>query len=74
MTVTPQDIYQLIKSYEEQFTPPAPYVTINVGTLDVDSGAFNGLTTEAARIRSRSSTVLTTRRIARQAISSERAG
>jgi hypothetical protein len=46
MTVTPQDIYQLIKSYEGQFTPPAPYVTINVGTLDVDSGAFNGLTTE----------------------------
>jgi hypothetical protein len=45
MTVTPESIYQLLKSYEGKFTPPAPYFSITVGTLDVDTGAFAGLVT-----------------------------
>jgi hypothetical protein len=43
MAVTPDSIYQLIKSYEGQFDPPAPYFPITVGTFDVDTGDFAGL-------------------------------
>ena len=45
MAVSADTIYQLIKSYEGQFPVPAPFVTINVGTFDASTGAFNGLTT-----------------------------
>jgi hypothetical protein len=45
MTVTADSVYQLIKSYEGQFPVPAPHVTIDVGTFDAATGAFNGLTT-----------------------------
>jgi hypothetical protein len=45
MAVTADTIYQMIKKYEGQFSPPAPYVTVSVGTFDVDQSAFNGLTT-----------------------------
>lgn len=45
MTVTPDSVYQLIKSYESQFPIPAPYVTTNVGTFDAAAGTFSGLTT-----------------------------
>jgi len=44
--ITPDSVYQLIKSMEGSFSPPAPYFTVNVGVLDVDTGAFTGLTTE----------------------------
>jgi hypothetical protein len=42
--VTAVDLYNLIKSYEDQFPLPAPYVTVNVGTFDVTTGTFSGLT------------------------------
>ena len=44
-TETADDVYQLIKSYEKSFTPPAQYFDIQVGTLNVDTGAYSGLTT-----------------------------
>lgn len=45
-TATDTDtLYNLIKSYEDQFPIPAPYVTVNVGTLNAASGTFTGLTT-----------------------------
>jgi hypothetical protein len=42
--VTPADLYNLIKSYEDQFPLPAPFVTVNVGTFDGATGTFSGLT------------------------------
>lgn len=43
MDVTADTVYEIIKSFENQFTPPGPYATIDVGTLDVDTGTFTGL-------------------------------
>jgi hypothetical protein len=48
MSATADSIYQLLKSYEAQFQPPAPYVYVTVGTLNVDDGTFTGLTTESS--------------------------
>ena len=39
------DVYNQIKSLESIFTPPADYVTIDVGTFDAATGAFSGLIT-----------------------------
>ncbi|MGH7068027.1 MAG: hypothetical protein ACREFP_25100 [Acetobacteraceae bacterium] len=46
MSETPDSIYQLLKRYEGQFTPSAPYLMLEVGTLDVDNRAFSGLSTK----------------------------
>jgi hypothetical protein len=43
MDTTADSIYQLIKSLEGRFDPPAPYFPITVGTFDVDTGQFSGL-------------------------------
>lgn len=43
MSGTANSIYQVLKNIEGQFTPPAPYFYLNVGTLDVDNGGFTGL-------------------------------
>ena len=48
MPATSDSIYQLLKSYEGQFQLPAPYVYLTVGTLNVDNGTFNGLTTKSS--------------------------
>jgi hypothetical protein len=45
-TLTPEQLYQLIKEYEAEIPIPAPYVTIQVGTFDAATGTFTGLTTE----------------------------
>lgn len=47
--VTPDSVYQLIKSYEAQFPIPAPYYTVDVGTFDTGAGTFKGLTTTVER-------------------------
>jgi hypothetical protein len=47
MSATANSIYQLVKSYEGKFTPPAPYFVLNVGTLNVDTGVFTGLSTQS---------------------------
>jgi hypothetical protein len=39
------DVYNQIKSIESVFKPPIDYVTIDVGTFDVATGALSGLTT-----------------------------
>ena len=49
MTVTADQVFDLIKQEEAQFTVPAPYVTIDVGTLDVATGSFTGLRTTSER-------------------------
>ncbi len=49
MTLTADQVYDLIKQEEAQFAVPAPYVTIDVGTLDVTTGRFTGLTTTSKR-------------------------
>jgi hypothetical protein len=45
MSATADSIYQLIKTSEGKFPIPAPYFSISVGTLNVDTGTFTGLTT-----------------------------
>jgi hypothetical protein len=45
MTLTADQVYYLIKQEEAQFAVPAPYVTIDVGTLDAATGTFTGLRT-----------------------------
>ena len=45
MTLSANEVYDLIKKLEPEFSPPAPYVTVDVGTLDAATGAFQGLTT-----------------------------
>ena len=45
-TLTPEQLYQLIKEYEAEIPIPAPFVTIQVGTFDAATGTFTGLTTE----------------------------
>jgi hypothetical protein len=45
MSLTADEVYDLIKLFEAQFPVPAPYVTIDVGTFDAMSGTFSGLTT-----------------------------
>jgi len=45
MATTTAALYRPIKSYEDPFPIPAPYVTVNVGTFDVAFGSFTGLTT-----------------------------
>ena len=49
MTLTADQVYDLIKQEEAQFTVPAPYVTIDVGTLDAATGSFTGLRTTSER-------------------------
>lgn len=44
--LTPAQLYALIKKYEGEIPIPAPFVTVNVGTLDADTGDFSGLTTQ----------------------------
>lgn len=43
--MTPDQLYDLIKQTEGIVPIPAPYVTINVGTLDAVTGKWSGLTT-----------------------------
>ena len=45
MTLSTDEVYALIKQLEPEFSPPAPYVTVDVGTLDAATGVFQGLTT-----------------------------
>lgn len=49
MTLTADQVYDLIKQEEAQFMVPAPYVTIDVGTLDAATGSFTGLRTTSER-------------------------
>jgi len=49
MTLTADQVYDLVKHDEPQFPIPAPYTTVDVGLLDVGSGAFAGLRTESER-------------------------
>src|SRR5689334_15307061 len=44
--ITPDSLYASVKQWESTFPLPAPYVTVDVGTLDVATGAFTGLSTE----------------------------
>lgn len=46
MTATADSIYELIKSYEGRFQPPAPYTTVKVGTFNCQTGEFVGLRTD----------------------------
>jgi hypothetical protein len=43
---TADDLYAAIKEWESTFPLPAPYVTVDVGTLDAATGAFAGLSTK----------------------------
>jgi hypothetical protein len=45
-TLTPAQLYQLIKEYEAEIPIPASFVTVQVGTFDAATGTFTGLTTE----------------------------
>src|SRR2546421_3263813 len=45
MSVTADDVYQAVKAIEASFPLPAPYFTVEVGTLNVATGVFNGLST-----------------------------
>ena len=45
MSATTDDIYAALKALEGKFSPPAPYFYLDVGTFNVDTGAFTGLTT-----------------------------
>jgi hypothetical protein len=45
-TLTPGQLYQLMKEVEAEIPVPAPYVTVQVGTFDAATGTFTGLTTE----------------------------
>ena len=45
MTLTPDQLYQLIKQYEGIIPIPAQFVTINVGTFNGGTGVWTGLTT-----------------------------
>src|SRR4051794_26733413 len=49
MTLTADQVYDLIKQEEALFTVPAPYFTIDVGTLDLSTGVFSGLRTSSER-------------------------
>jgi hypothetical protein len=49
MALTADQVYALIKQEEAQFAVPAPYVTIDVGTLDAATGSFTGLRTTSER-------------------------
>lgn len=42
--LTAQEVYAQIKALETQFQVPADYATVDVGTYDVSSGKFTGLT------------------------------
>jgi len=44
--MTPDELYELIKKYESQSSPPVPYVTVEVGTFNAATGTFSGLTTK----------------------------
>lgn len=44
--LTPAQLFQLIKEFEAEIPIPAPFVTIDVGTFDVTTGKFTGLTTQ----------------------------
>ena len=45
-TLTPEQLYQLIKEVEAEIPVPAPFVTVEVGTFDAAAGKFTGLTTQ----------------------------
>ena len=45
MSLKADDVYKAVKAVEATFPLPAPYFTVNVGTLNVASGVFNGLST-----------------------------
>jgi hypothetical protein len=45
MTLSADEVYDLIKQLEPEFSPPAPYVTVDIGTLDAATGTFRGETT-----------------------------
>jgi hypothetical protein len=45
-TLTPGQLYELIKQYEAEIPVPAPFVTVNVGTFDAATGTFTGLKTQ----------------------------
>lgn len=49
MTLTADQVYDLIKQEEGRFAVPAPYFTVDVGTLDVATGTFTGLRTTTRR-------------------------
>src|SRR3954447_9573335 len=49
MTLTANQVYDLVKHDEASFPIPAPYTTIDVGVLDVGSGVFTGLRTQSER-------------------------
>jgi hypothetical protein len=44
--LTPAQLFQQIKVYEDQIPIPAPFVTVDVGTFDGATGKFAGMTTE----------------------------
>jgi hypothetical protein len=44
--ITPDSLYASIKQWESTFPLPAPYVTVDVGTLDAATGTFTGLSTK----------------------------
>ena len=49
MTLTADQVYDLVKPDEMAFPIPAPYTMVDVGVLDVGSGVFTGLRTESER-------------------------
>jgi hypothetical protein len=49
MTLTADQVYDLIKQDEANFTLPAPYYIVDVGMLDVATGKFTGLRTTSRR-------------------------
>lgn len=46
LALTGDQLYELIKQYEEAMPTPAPYVTINVGTFDFRARTWTGLTSQ----------------------------
>ena len=46
MSVTADQVYQAVKAVEASFPLPAPFFTVDVGTLNVATGVFNGLSTD----------------------------
>lgn len=45
MTLTTDDVYNAIKAVEVDFSLPAPYFVVHVGSLDARNGQFRGLRT-----------------------------